>query len=153
MTRAYNQHCALAHALDIAGERWTFLIIRDLLAGPRRYSDLAEGLLTIPTNVLAARLKTMEANELIRRRRLDPPASSVVVYELTEHGLDLGEALLPLTRWGMRTLPATPDSRPFRAHWLVLALQARFEPSAAAGVEEEYEFRIDDEPPLRFTVA
>jgi DNA-binding HxlR family transcriptional regulator len=153
MARSYEQHCALAHALDVVGERWTLLIVRELLAGPRRYSDLVTGLVTVPTNLLASRLKDMEANGLVRRRRLPAPAASVVVYELTEAGESLGASVVELARWGMRTLPATTEGRPFQAHWLILALRARFEPSAAAGVDESYEFRIDGDDVVHFVVA
>jgi len=143
MARSYNQFCGLAHALDLAGERWTLLIVRELLAGPRRYTDLKDGLLNIPTNVLAARLREMQDNGLVARRRLQPPAASVVVYQLTAEGERLGEAILELTRWGMRTLPADAGARPFRAHWLVLALRASFDPQAARGVSESYELRVE----------
>jgi DNA-binding HxlR family transcriptional regulator len=153
MARRYNQHCALAHALDLTGDRWTLLIVRDLLAGPRRYSDLAEGLVTVPTNVLADRLKEMETSGLVRRERLAPPADSVVVYRLTELGEGLAASLVELARWGMQTVPPTRENRSFRSHWLVLALQARFEPEAALGVEESYEFRLDGDEVVRFDVS
>lgn len=153
MARRYNQHCGLAHALDLAGERWTLLIVRELMAGPRRYTDLAEGLVTAPTNLLASRLKQMEASGLVQRRRLPAPADSVVVYELTKEGESLEPAVVALARWGMRSLPATPEGRPFQAHWLVLALQARFEAGAAEGVSESYEFRIDSDDVVHFAVS
>jgi DNA-binding HxlR family transcriptional regulator len=153
LARSYDQHCALAHALDVVGERWTLLIVRELMAGPRRYTDLADGLVTVPTNVLAARLREMEAHGLVRRRRLAAPAASVVVYELTDEGESLGTAVTELARWGMRTLPQTTRGRPFRAHWLVLALRARFDPAAAAGVNESYEFGIEGDDVVRFEVA
>src|SRR2546422_10714284 len=83
MAHAYDQHCGLAHALDLVGERWTLLIVRELLAGPRRYTDLAAGLVSVPSNVLATRLREMESRGLVCRRTLPAPAASVVVYELT----------------------------------------------------------------------
>jgi DNA-binding HxlR family transcriptional regulator len=153
MARQYSQHCALAHALDLTGDRWTLLIVRDLLSGPRRYRDLVDGLVSVPTNVLADRLKEMEANGLVERERLAPPADSVVVYKLTRLGEDLGGTLEELARWGMRTLPSTRDERPIRSHWLVLALRAQFEPQAAKGVEESYEFRLEGDEVLRFDVS
>ena len=153
MARSYDQHCALAHALDVVGERWTLLIVRELMAGPRRYTDLADGLVTVPTNVLAARLREMQAHGLVRRRRLAAPAASVVVYELTDEGESLGTTVIELARWGMRTLSQTTQGRPFRAHWLVLALRARFDPTAATGVNESYEFGIDGDDVVRFEVA
>ncbi len=145
MARSYQQFCGLAHALDLAGERWTLLIVRELLAGPCRYTDLRDGLVSIPTNLLAARLREMQDNGLIARRRLPAPASSVVVYELTAEGERLGDAILELTRWGMRTLPADAGARPFRARWLVLALRAGFDPHAARGVSEAYELHVEDD--------
>ena len=141
--RTYHQHCALAHALDLIGDRWTLLIVRDLLAGPRRYSDLTDDLVTIPTNLLSSRLTQMRSDGLIQRRRLPPPADSVTVYELTPLGEELARPLVELARWGMRTLPPTRDDRSFRGRWLVLALTARFDARAAVGVTESYEFRID----------
>jgi DNA-binding HxlR family transcriptional regulator len=153
MARSYDQHCGLAHALDRVGERWTLLVVRELLAGPRRYTDLANGLVTVPTNLLAARLREMESHGLVHRHRLPAPAASVVVYELTEEGESLGAAMTELARWGMRTLPQTRQGRPFRAHWLVLALRARFDPVAALGVSESYEFRIEGDDVVCFEVA
>src|ERR1700736_6583253 len=153
VARSYDQHCGLAHALDLIGERWTLLIVRELLAGPRRYTDLADGLVSVPTNVLAARLREMDRKGLVRRHRLPAPATSVVVYELTEEGESLGAAVTELARWGMRTLPATTQGRPFRAHWLVLALGARFDPAAAAGVSECYEFHIEGDGAVCFEIV
>ena len=152
MARSYEQYCGLAQALDLVGERWTLMIVRELMAGPRRYTDLADGLVTVPTNVLASRLREMEANGLVRRRRLPVPAASVV-YELTEDGESLLDAVTELARWGMRRLPATSEKRPFRAHWLVLALRARFDSDAAAGVSETYEFDIEGDVAISFELA
>jgi DNA-binding HxlR family transcriptional regulator len=153
VARSYAQYCGLAHALDLVGERWTLLIARELLAGPRRYTDLAQGLVSVPTNVLATRLREMESNGLVRRRRLPSPAASVAVYELTEEGESLGGAMNELARWGMRTLPPAPLGQPFRAHWLVLALGARFDPAAAAGVSESYEFDIEGDGVVCFEIV
>ena len=152
MGRGYNQHCTLAYALDQIGERWTLLIVRELLAGPRRYTDLAQGLVTVPSNVLASRLRDMEALGLVARKRLPAPAESVVVYELTEEGAALSDAIAALSRWGMRSLPPTTDGRAVRARWLIPVMEARFDPDAATGVNESYELRIDDEESVHFTV-
>jgi len=152
MARSYEQYCGLAQALDLVGERWTLMIVRELMAGPRRYTDLADGLMTVPTNVLAARLREMQANGLVRRRRLPVPAASIV-YELTEDGESLLDAVTELARWGMRRLPATTEKRPFRAHWLVLALRARFDSVAATGVSETYEFDIAGDAAISFELA
>jgi DNA-binding HxlR family transcriptional regulator len=153
MARVYNQHCGLAHALDLIGERWSLLIVRELLAGPRRYTDLQGGLVGIPTNVLAGRLREMEAGGLLHKHALPAPASSVVVYELTPEGESLTGVVDELARWGMRTLAPTTEGRPFRAHWLVLALRASFDAIAAKGVSESYEFTIEGDDVISFTVS
>src|SRR3954465_14659960 len=98
--RSYNQHCAMARALDALGERWTLLVIRELLPGPKRYKDLLEGLPGIGTNLLAARLRDLEAAGAIQRRMLPPPAGAVV-YELTDSGRELESVVLDLARWGL----------------------------------------------------
>jgi DNA-binding HxlR family transcriptional regulator len=153
VAKSYRQHCSVAHALDLVGERWTLLIVRELVAGPRRYGDLASGLVTVPSNLLAARLKQMEEQGLIRRRALAPPAQAVVVYELTELGASLGESLAALARWGMQTIPAERGDRHFRSHWLVVALRARFQPRAADGLTEAYEFRIEGDDTVNFVIT
>lgn len=137
--RTYGQYCGLARALEFVGERWAVLIIRDLLVGPRRFTDL-QRLPRIPTNVLSARLREMETNGLVRRRVAPRPASGVV-YELTEYGADLEPILLSLGAWGARALrdPAegevvTPDS-------LVIALRATFRPQAAPPRRLSFELR------------
>jgi DNA-binding HxlR family transcriptional regulator len=102
--RTYNQYCGLAYALDRVGERWTILIIRELIAGPRRYKDLVDGLPGISTNLLASRLKSLEQDGVIQRRVLPPPAGSTV-YELTPLGQGLELALLELGKWGSQFVP------------------------------------------------
>jgi DNA-binding HxlR family transcriptional regulator len=93
----------MAHALSLVGERWSLLIVRDLLHGPKRYTDLAQGLPGIGTNILAARLRDLETCGVVTKRKLPPPAASTV-YELTEYGFELREAMYALARWGARTL-------------------------------------------------
>jgi len=110
-------------------------------------------LVSVPTNVLAARLREMQGSGLVRRRQLDAPAASVSVYELTEEGESLADAVTELARWGMRTLPASTQGRPFRAHWLMLALRASFDPLAAIGVNETYEFDVEGDGVVHFEVA
>src|SRR5215208_4365136 len=105
-TRSYNQYCPLAYALDLVGERWTLLIVRELLAGPHRFKDLLAGLPGISTNLLSDRLKSLEEQGLIRRRVLPPPAGSTV-YELTAAGQALEPAVLELGKWGSHFLPPT----------------------------------------------
>src|SRR5687768_11248838 len=102
-TKTYGQYCGVARALELVGERWALLIIRDLLVGPKRYTDLRAGLPKIPTNVLATRLKELEQAALVVRR-VQPRPSGAIVYELTEYGADLEEVVLALGRWGARSL-------------------------------------------------
>src|SRR5918995_3325809 len=97
--RRYDQYCALARTLDVVGERWTLLLVRELLLGPRRYKDLLAGLPGIGTNLLAERLRHLEEFGLVRRRSLPPPAGSRV-YELTELGRGLESVVMELGRWG-----------------------------------------------------
>ncbi len=140
--RTYDQFCGLARALDIVGERWTLLLVRDLSLGPQRYTDLLAGLPGIGTSMLAERLRHLEEAGLVRRAQLPPPAA-VPAYELTGEGDELARAMLPLAVWGARRLdPATPESTQ-RPEWLLLGLKARFRADRAAGVRDTYEFRID----------
>jgi DNA-binding HxlR family transcriptional regulator/putative sterol carrier protein len=144
-TRSYNQFCALAYALDAVGERWTLLIIRELLTGPRRFKDLAEGLPGISTNLLSERLKSLEQQGILCRRVLPPPAGSTV-YDLTAKGMALEKAVLELGRWGSRLLPDSlegPEMPSIGA--TALAIKAFFHPQQAQGVDETYELHLDDE--------
>jgi DNA-binding HxlR family transcriptional regulator len=141
--RAYGQYCGLARALEHVGDRWALLILRDLFVGPRRYTELRRGLPRIPTNVLATRLKELEAAGVVRRRLLPRPVGPVV-YELTAYGRDLEDVVLSLGRWGARSLGepgpeeiVTPDS-------LVMALRSTFRPAGAPGPAVSYELRLGD---------
>lgn len=138
--RSYDQFCAAARALDSVGDRWTLLIVRELLGGPRRYTDLHADLPGVSTDVLASRLKDMEQGGLAVRRRLPPPAAASV-YELTERGRGLLPVLAALAEWGA---PALTERRPtdaVRAHWFALPLLG-----ALAGIAEEgvLEVRLDE---------
>src|SRR5919201_1871604 len=109
MSKKFDQYCPVAHALSLVGERWSLLIVRELLHGPKRYTDLTNGLPGIGTNILAARLRELEQGGIVQKRRLPPPAASTV-YELTPYGAGLKEALYALARWGERTIaPPGPD--------------------------------------------
>ena len=143
--KVYGQYCGLAKALDLVGERWTMLIIRELSFGPRRFADLVEGLRGISTAVLTERLNRLEDARLIIRRTLPPPAASKV-YALTEDGQELGRAIVPLAAWGVRILAANPRKRTeaFRPAWGLLFLRDTFDPSSAPDVHDVYEFHIDD---------
>lgn len=119
--RSYDQYCPLSRALDVIGERWTVLIVRELLAGPRRYTDLHADLPGVSSDVLAARLKEMEHDGLVTRRRLPPPAAAAV-YELSPRGRDLLPALTALADWGAPDLAERRPTDALRAHWFALPL-------------------------------
>jgi DNA-binding HxlR family transcriptional regulator len=144
-TRSYNQYCGLAYALDIVGERWTLLILRELQAGPRRFKDLMDGLPGISTNLLAERLKTLEQQGMLVRRVLPPPAGSAV-YVLTPLARGLEKALLELGKWGSQFVPPSWEG----AHLLHLGSYALtpktfFRAEEARGICETYELHIDNE--------
>ncbi|MGP3973141.1 winged helix-turn-helix transcriptional regulator [Streptomyces sp. 8N114] len=120
--RSYDQFCAMARALDSVGDRWTLLIVRELLAGPRRYTDLHADLPGVSTDVLAARLKHMEGEGLAERRRQPRPASGYV-YELTERGHALLPVLTALASWGAPALGKPRATDAVRAHWWALPLR------------------------------
>lgn len=146
--RSYDQFCAGARALDVVGDRWTLLIVRELLAGPRRYTDLHADLPGVSTDVLASRLRDMEQTGLATRRKLPPPAAASV-YELTERGHGLLPVLAALAEWGA---PALMERRPtdaVRAHWFALPLLRALEgfggPAAGGVVDvhlDEGEFHV-----------
>ena len=142
--RSYDQYCALARALDVVGERWTLLLVRELLLGPKRYKDLLAGLPGIGTNLLAERLRHLEQLGLTRRRALPPPAGSTV-YELTELGERLEPAVMELGRFGAQFLgePRERDAR--KPGWFFVSIRATFRPELAVDLDESYEFRIADE--------
>lgn len=142
--RSYDQHCAVARSLDVVGERWTLLLVRELLTGPKRFKDLLWGLPGIGTNLLAARLKALEGHEVVRRATLPPPAGSGV-YELTEMGRSLEPVVVALSRWGSRLVDEPRDGDECRPAWVVMALRSLFEPGAAGGLRETYELHIDGE--------
>ncbi len=144
MSRAYIQYCPVAHSLDLVGERWALLIVRDLLKGPKRYSDLRAGLPGLGTNILAARLKELEEGGVIQRSKLPPPAN-VNVYELTEYGADLEEVIQALGRWGFRSLGPPPADCPMPEGWLVQGSRTMFDPDRAPELVESYEVRCGDE--------
>jgi DNA-binding HxlR family transcriptional regulator len=141
--RSYGQYCGLALALDQIGDRWTLLIVRELVTGPKRYSDLLAGLPGVATNLLASRLKGLESAGLVEIQTLPPPASSTV-YALTEIGRELDEALLALVRWGGRFMRRRARGQTFRAHWLAVALRALLEPAAVAGEDLVATFELPE---------
>jgi DNA-binding HxlR family transcriptional regulator len=134
----------MAHALSLIGERWSLLIVRELLHGPKRYTDLAHGLPGIGTNILAARLRDLEEAGLVQKKKLPPPYA-VTVYDLTDYGRELEEVMYALARWGARSLgPPGPDDELY-PEWGVNAFAALFNPESARGVTETYALKIDDD--------
>jgi DNA-binding HxlR family transcriptional regulator len=141
VSKRYDQYCPIAHALGLVGERWSLLIVRELLQGPKRYTDLAASLPGIGTNILAARLKELESCGLVSKRRLDPPAASQV-YELTAYGRELKPVIGALALWGLRSIDPPTDDADLAPGWLYGALDTVFAPTAPAG---SFEFRIGGE--------
>jgi DNA-binding HxlR family transcriptional regulator/putative sterol carrier protein len=143
--RGYRQFCPAATALDVVGERWTLLVIRELLFGPKRYTDLQEGLPGIGPNVLAERLRSLATAGVIAQRRLPPPAASTV-YELTELGAGLRPVLLDLFQWGLQLLDSPGANDTVKASYWIPAIEAAAHPELAPeGTEDVYEFRVGDE--------
>ena len=140
VSKRYDRYCPMAHALDLVGERWTLLIVRELLLGPRRYTDLAEHLPGIGTNILAARLKDLEAGGIVEKRRLPPPAASQV-YELTPYGRELKAVVRSLAVWGVRSM-GPPEPGCLHAGWLESGVDLFFAPGAPEG---RFVFRVGDE--------
>jgi DNA-binding HxlR family transcriptional regulator/putative sterol carrier protein len=139
--RSYSEACRFAHALDLVGERWALLIVRELLLGPKRFTDLREGLPSASPNILTERLRELEGAGAVRRRQLDPPARSWV-YELTDWGMELEPVVTRLGAWGARA-PEPPRTQTIGTDSIVLALRSLFDPEAAAGLSAAYELRLD----------
>jgi DNA-binding HxlR family transcriptional regulator/putative sterol carrier protein len=143
--RSYSQFCPAARALDLVGERWTLLVIRELLLGPKRYTDLQDGLPGIGPNVLATRLRSLESAGLIRKRRLPPPAASTV-YELTELGTGLRPVLHALFQWGLQVIGTAAGEGTIRASYWLPAIQGAASADALSpDVEDTYELQIGAE--------
>jgi DNA-binding HxlR family transcriptional regulator/putative sterol carrier protein len=139
----YQQYCALARTLDVAGDRWTLLIMRELVPGPRRFTDLIDGLPGISRKLLTERLRDLEDDGVIARRELPPPAARQV-YELTDDGRDLAEAMAPLVAWGARRLGERKPGESFRTRWPAVGMMGLADREAAKGVRETYQFLIGD---------
>jgi DNA-binding HxlR family transcriptional regulator len=140
--RSYGQYCGIARALDLVGERWALLVLRELVLGPKRFTDLRHGLPGVATNVLTQRLKQLERDGIISRRFLPPPAASIV-YELTEYGRELEPIMLQLGVWGAKTMAQTPGQL-IRSEWLMVGLKAYFRPDAAKGVRATIGLKFAD---------
>ena len=141
MKRRYDHYCPVTHALRLVGERWALLLVLELMGGPKRYTDLAEALPGIGTNILADRLRDLEAGGIVAKRKLPPPAASRV-YELTEYGLALRPAIRELALWGARSLGPPTDADELFPGWLVNALDTVVAALAPPG---RFEFRVGDE--------
>ena len=140
--RTYADACGIARALDVVGDRWALLVIRDLLLGPKRFTDLRAGLPRVSPDVLSQRLRELEDAGLLQRRWLPPPSASQV-YELTERGQALEPVLLELGRWGAGA-PLPDGDITFGPDAAMLALKTMFDPAAATGRPESYELRFGD---------
>jgi DNA-binding HxlR family transcriptional regulator len=141
--RHYEDACATAHALDLVGERWALLVMRELMLGPKRFSDLRESLPGISANVLTQRLESLETAGILLRRKLPPPAAAQV-YELTEWGYESEPIFQALGRWAARS-PAHDPSLPFSTASLVLSLRTMFSAERSKGMDARIGFRIGEE--------
>jgi len=141
MLKRYDAYCPVAHALGLVGERWALLVVLELMHGPKRYTDLAESLPGIGTNILASRLRDLEAHGIVAKRTLPPPAASRV-YELTEYGQGLRPAIRELALWGARSLGPPTDSDELFPGWLANALDTVLASVAPPG---RFEFHVGDE--------
>ena len=141
--RTYGDLCGVARALDLVGERWALLVVRELLFGPKRFTDLRTGITNASPNVLAQRLRELETSGVVRRRKLGPPAGARV-YELTEWGRELEPMVLGLGRWGSRSPWIAPDAE-MSVDSHIIALRTLFDPGAAEGFEGTFELRLGDD--------
>ncbi len=142
--KRYEQYCGVARSLDLLGERWTLLVVRDLLMGPRRYTDLRDALPGIATDLLTARLRTLEQAGYVQRRKLPRPAP-VTVYELTDSGRRLGRVVLELARLGIEHLKAPAADEDINPDALVLSLRASFKPDDVRD-GASYQLELEGEP-------
>lgn len=149
--RTYEDGCATAHALDLIGERWALLVVRELILGPKRFTDLRAGLPAISPNVLTQRLEELENAKIVRRRKLPPPASAWV-YELTEWGLELENVIMAIGRWGARSPALMDGAYPLSIDALILSFRTMFSSEAAKGLDATIELRIADDR-FRATIA
>jgi DNA-binding HxlR family transcriptional regulator len=140
--RAYPEYCAIARSLDLLGQRWTLLVVRDLFLGPQRFTDLHAGLPGIATDILTARLRTLEAEGLVQRRELPAPAPATV-YELTEAGRRLGPLIRALGEIGLSLLDTPAPGQPINAGPVVMSLNLTFRPGELPDLTETYGLDLD----------
>ena len=142
--RTYGDRCGVARALDLVGERWALLVVRELILGPKRFTDLRAGLPNMGPDVLAQRLRDLETTGVLRRTKLPPPAGTQV-YALTDWGLELEPVVLALGAWGSRAPFPSAEAR-LGVESAILALKTLFDPAAAGSLDEEVEIRLAGEP-------
>jgi DNA-binding HxlR family transcriptional regulator len=140
--RTYGDRCGIARALDAVGERWALLVVRELLLGPKRFTDLRAGIPNVGPDLLSQRLRELEQAGILQRRRLPPPAATAV-YELTDRGRELEPVVLALGRWGSAA-PFPGGEARLGPDAFVIALKTLFDPSAAAGMDASYELRLGE---------
>ncbi|MGQ0568715.1 MAG: winged helix-turn-helix transcriptional regulator [Armatimonadota bacterium] len=143
--RTFDQYCPIARALEVVGERWSLLIARELVLGPKRYTDLRQALPGMWTNLLADRLRQLEDAGVIEQVDLPPPAARTV-YQLSDRGRELEPVLLGLGRWGIPLLSDRKKEDPPLSTSVLLGIRAFFQPAVAAKIDERYELRIGEEP-------
>ena len=149
-TRSHQDGCGIAHASELLSQRWALLVVRELLLGPKRFTDLRTGIPDVSPNVLAQRIRELVESGIVRKRKLPPPAAAQV-YELTDWGAQLEPAVLALGRWASVSASFPRDAR-MGPDSVVLALKATFDPGAADGLDATYELVLDDLP-FQVTVA
>jgi DNA-binding HxlR family transcriptional regulator len=140
--RTYGDGCGIAHALDLVGERWALLVVRELLLGPKRFTDLRDGLPNVSPNVLAQRLRELESAAVVQRRKLAPPAGSWI-YELTDWGRELKPIVIALGTWAIHS-PSFPRDAPVGTDSVILALSTFFDADAADDLSARYELRLGE---------
>ncbi|MGH2712999.1 MAG: winged helix-turn-helix transcriptional regulator [Thermoleophilaceae bacterium] len=141
--RTYGDRCSIAHGLDLVGERWALLVVRELLLGPKRFTDLKKGLPNASPNVISERLRELERAGVVKRDKLPPPAGSRV-YKLTDWGRELEGIVISLGRWAARS-PSQPREAPIGTDSIVLALRGLFDSDAAEGLRASYELRLGED--------
>jgi DNA-binding HxlR family transcriptional regulator len=152
--KTYGQYCPVAKALDVVGDRWTLLVIRELsLRGPSRYSDLQKGLPGIATNLLADRLRDLEAHGVVERRE-EPPPVAATLFSLTESGRELQPVVLALGKWGLRFMGDGPEGdEAFRSHWIAFPIARHLRDGEPDAPPSTVELHLDGEPPAVIEVG
>ena len=143
--RTYGDACGIARALDVLGERWALMIVRELLLGPKRFTDLRSGLPHVSADVLSQRLRGLEAAGIVERRTLPPPAPAKV-YDLTPSGRDIEPVLIELGRWGGTHTPSAPEECGMSLDSHIVSMRTLFDPELARGFEARVQLDVDGHP-------